>query len=238
MKNTQLKMEQINDGWHNITLRDYIRYIDCYNSYKEDKNLSLYLLATVEKSDFRTISELPLGILNNKMMKWEFLQEDFTTLKVANPQIDLNGKIYMVTKDFNNLSLMQWQNIDELLKSTGENYLSNIHKLIAITCQLRTEFNDDTTTILEELILDQPMFYTIPSIVFFFSSDSNYVTNILTCLRQIQEDQTMELEVTLNKLAISTRSGGGMALLSRWRMKIFVRLMKFWLYLYKKFSLI
>ncbi len=233
-------MQEINSKWKNITLRKYLEYMNHFNTFKNDSNLSLRLLSFLDETDYQELLDSPIGILNQKYQRWEFLQEDFSECKTQDANLDVGGKIYFINKNFNAISFGQWQAMDEVLKLSDEdkNILKNIHILIAICSILPSDYTYEKATDLSKLILDQSMYNVIPNIVFFLNSEHQSLIPTLTYLREVQLQKVMEMEVTMSKLQISTRHGGGMGLWSRLRTKILLSLMRYWLKLYKMYSLI
>jgi hypothetical protein len=219
----------INEYWKRLTLRTYLKYVKCYNEYREDPDLSFRLMGALENKDYLEIKNLPIGILQDIFKHWEFINEDFSK-EEENAIVELDGESFFIRKDFGMLSMMQWQNLDEYLKLGGDNILEYLHMYIAIVIQDRENYSWENTNKYSELLLDRKMYYVIPNINFFLRDDET--SSINTLLYSVAEEERKALENLMDTMDYSiglVKNGVGMVWWRRWLTMIFLKLMRFYL---------
>lgn len=165
-------MKELSEDWKKITLKEYLDYRDYILKTKEDekyKNEPFHIYEYLEKKSMKAVSQYELNIIIDR---WDFLKEDFEDVNNVNATIDINNDTYLIQKDFNNLSFLQWQNMEEFSKT---DILRNIHIIMAIASSKKEDYDYDKAIELSELLNDSPMYYIIPNINFFF-----YTRSILT----------------------------------------------------------
>ena len=230
-------MKEINDDWKKITLRKYLEYTKTYYQHKDHPDLSYLLLSVNEGKTPEELKTLPLGILQRTFDRWSFLNEDFSQYEEkAILDLGSDGTFY-IRKDFGNLSLMQWQNIDELIKMAGDNLLSNIHLYLGIVIQEREKYDYDKAVEYSNILLETPMYYIIPNINFFLrEEETSSIDSALSSIMKIEEEALENLEATLNRSIILVSSGVGMGWWRRWLTKTYLKLIRFWLKRSKTYS--
>lgn len=227
----------INPNWSRLTLQQYLDYVKFYNEHQKENNLNLRLLAHLTGDSYDSLMNCPLTILNSKMDSWAFLAEDFTEYSVESPSLNIGDQIYFINKNFGLLSLQQTNDIDVLLTNSNElgNKLFLIHEMMSIAALPASEYNYDKAQEMGQAILNLPMDEIIPNIIFFLNNESSSSVDILSSLKESQKSAMLELDLTMNRLRHSTKSGAGMPRRYRWRMKIILMLVGFYLRLRRKF---
>lgn len=232
----------ITNDWKNITLEFYLKYQNYCLSEKisddlNDTEKGLRYLSYLEGKTYEEIKAMPQFLLAACSKKWEFLSDDYSKLELLEPFIEIEDKVYFITKDFNTLSLEQYQHIEYVLKQSeiDKNYLKNIHLLIGISCIPRLEYTFEKAEALSMKILEINMYNILPNISFFLFENKELLNNTLSYLRRIETKKLAEMEVIQNKLEILIKRGDGLSLLSKWQMKIYYYLIKYYTWSYKKY---
>lgn len=232
-------MHNISEYWKEIDLEFYLKYIEFASTLKkEDVEYYYHILSFLENKTYEEIKSLPVSLFNVYFERWKFLTEDILSISYEdnNPLLFLDGETYFIQKNFELLSFEQWQNIDSVIKLSDDdkNYLKNIHIILSIACQTRENYNYDKAIELSKVLLKEKMYYIIPNISFFLFNENLSLTDMISFLKKIQQQEILKSEAMLNSLQNFQKHGGGMGLLKRWLIMIYVGMMRYYLKQFKK----
>jgi hypothetical protein len=233
-------MTNISDYWKEIDVEFYLNYVAHISKLDKDNPDYLYhRLAYLESKPYTTIKALPVLQLAILIERWDFLYEEILEIpkEELEPFIFLDGKYYYIEKNFDNLSFEQWQNKDSVMQLSKDdnNYLKNIPMMLGIVAQRREEYTYDKAVELSKVILQEKMYYVIPSIGFFLTNEELSPNDMILYLKKIQQEEIMKAEAMLNNLLNLRRHGVGMSFLKRWQITIYVSMMRYYLRRFKKF---
>mgnify|MGYP006346673849 FL=1 len=164
------------------------------------------------------------------------MTDPFSDESNTSPIIEIEDKTYMIQKDFNYLSFEQWTNMDSLLKDKDS--FKNIHKLLAISILDPKSYKYEDVESISNYLLQQPLSVLTPNIIFFLNSEDILSENIHSCLKIMETQQLNQIQIYMKRGWNLVKSGIGMKFYKRFQMTIYLIMVKFWLYKYKKYSLI
>lgn len=231
----------ISEKWKKIDLKFYLKFIG-YN-FSLDKELTdmdreLSLISFCENITLDKLKSKTKIEIEFIRERWDFLAEDILKIEGSN-LINLNEEYFIINKDFNQISFSKWENIDAVLKASDDgNYLKNIHILLGIIIQPNASYDYFKAIEYSEQLLNQPMYYIIPNISFFLTEETVSSNNILFYLNKQEEKAIMNLEAILNYKPNSQTDSVGWKQYTSWRAKILLKLIRFWLKQYKRYSAI
>jgi len=215
--------------YKDITLKQYLEFREGLILNSDNK---FYFIEHFEKINVKDVSLIELELLINK---YSFLSESFESDENISPVININ-KGYSINKNFELLSFEQWENLDSIIKSSGDNIFKNIHVLLAITCFEPKEYTYDKAIELANCFLESKMFYIIPNINFFLFKETESLKTFHTYLKKMEQTYLNQAWNILKQIKTSNKSGGGILRWSRLRMIIFCYLIKCWLKRFEKYS--
>lgn len=159
----------MNQGWKDITLKEYIDYLDFCISL--EKTESKKLLSFLEKRDTSNVTVLENNYLVNK---WTFILEDIYDYNIDFKDlpnlIELDNELFKIENRFELLSTDQYTDLDDHLKLgiQENNKLKYIHIILAISAMNYKTYEYRNVERYSNLILEKSMYEIIPHICFFF----------------------------------------------------------------------
>src|SRR6478735_4288970 len=227
----------MNNEWKKIDLKFYLEYLNFINNYKGDEYF-INRLSFLEKINVDDLNTYPIFYIQELNEKWSFLNENIDDLIDENSnEIEIENEVYFIQKDFSFLTMNQWQNIDSILKQSDndKNYLKNIHILLSICIQNPSDYSYEKALILSEKILKINMFFLTKNINFFLSKDNQLSLNSqLFLMKKMEQKLITNLEVLLGDKTSSIPSGAGIQFYTKFRMRIMLLWIKFYLKKLKK----
>jgi len=221
----------LNINWKNITLSKYLEFRKYVSNNIDNR------FAFIEFFENVKCENIPILQLNLLIEKYSHLLEDFQNENEEFISSYLFDE-YHIQKNFNLLSFEQWENMDSILKRDEKDIFSNIHLLLAISCQPSKDYKFENAQILSEKILNTSMYNLIPAICFFLFKEIESSNNILSYLKKMESESLNQIEIYMKQIRNSLKYGVGTKFFTICRTGIFYVLMKLWLYRYKKYSLI
>lgn len=209
----------MNNNWKLINLDQYLEF---RKFMLNDKDIKFKHVNYFENVDAMNI---PLNKLNNFIDKWDFVLESFEDVAPIN----------LYNTDFLELSGNQWADIDSLLLNSKDAF-DNIHLLISICSFKSNEYSFKKAESLSKEILNKSMFEVIPQINFFFWNVEKSSKNINTCLNQTINQQISQHRNLIDNLINLNKNGTGTQYFTKWLMKIYLKLIKYYYCTSKIFS--
>ncbi len=174
----------INSDWKQLTLKEYIEYLDYCNT--ENPNLLEYL----EKRDLSKLSLFEKRLI---LSKWSFLAEDFYSYEIDYKQLpnllEVDNKLYKIENNFEYLSTDQFTDMDDHIQDSfkNNNKLKHIHTILAIASMPDNTYRFKDVEKFSNILLERNMYEMIPHISFFFQPIPNSELNLKEYLIQTKQ---------------------------------------------------